>query len=100
MKFDCIHYWYLYQLQGLLKHEGKEKFGEAYQEWQTNPANFSIDGNYPVRQLWERARNCWDKILLHDSRSVLVVAHNAVNQALIATAIGTCPLFNELTSKL
>ncbi|WOG94492.1 hypothetical protein DCAR_0313788 [Daucus carota subsp. sativus] len=78
----------LYSFQGLLKHEGKEKFGEAYQEWQKDPANFCIDGNYPVRQLWERARNCWDKILLHDSRSVLVVAHNAVNQALIATAMG------------
>lgn len=78
----------LYSFQGLLKHEGKEKFGEAFHEWQINPANFCIDGNYPVRQLWERARNCWDKILYHDSRSVLVVAHNAVNQALIATAIG------------
>ncbi|KAK1354620.1 putative 2-carboxy-D-arabinitol-1-phosphatase [Heracleum sosnowskyi] len=78
----------LYSFQGLLKHEGKEKFGEAFHEWQKNPANFSIDGNYPVRQLWERARNCWDKILFHESRSVLVVAHNAVNQALIATAMG------------
>ena len=48
-----------------------------------------IDGHYPVRELWERARSCWTKILAHDSRSVLVVAHNAVNQALVATAIGT-----------
>ncbi|KAK7404824.1 hypothetical protein VNO78_05805 [Psophocarpus tetragonolobus] len=78
----------LYSFQGLLKHEGKERFGSAYRQWQVDAANFIIDGHYPVRELWERARICWTKILAHDSRSVLVVAHNAVNQALVATAIG------------
>ncbi|KAL5717127.1 2-carboxy-D-arabinitol-1-phosphatase [Ranunculus cassubicifolius] len=78
----------LYSFQGLLKQEGKDKFGEAYLEWQRDAPNFSIDGHYPVRELWSRARNCWNKILDHDGISVLVVAHNAVNQALICTAIG------------
>ncbi|XP_038901330.1 probable 2-carboxy-D-arabinitol-1-phosphatase [Benincasa hispida] len=78
----------LYSFQGLLKHEGKAKFGAAYRQWQVDAANFHIDGHYPVRELWARARNCWDRILAHESRSVLVVAHNAVNQALVATAIG------------
>lgn len=48
-----------------------------------------IDGHYPVRELWARARSCWTRILAHESKSTLVVAHNAVNQALIATALGT-----------
>ncbi|XP_050214071.1 probable 2-carboxy-D-arabinitol-1-phosphatase isoform X2 [Mercurialis annua] len=78
----------LYSFQGLLKHEGKEKFGAAFSQWQNDAANFNIDDHYPVRELWARARNCWDKILDHESKSVLVVAHNAVNQALVATAIG------------
>uniref|UniRef100_A0A803PTD1 2-carboxy-D-arabinitol-1-phosphatase n=1 Tax=Cannabis sativa TaxID=3483 RepID=A0A803PTD1_CANSA len=78
----------LYSFQGLLKHEGKAKFGETFRQWQVDPANFNIDGHYPVRELWDRARNCWDKILEHEGRSVLVVAHNAVNQALVSTAIG------------
>ncbi|XP_004506138.1 probable 2-carboxy-D-arabinitol-1-phosphatase isoform X2 [Cicer arietinum] len=78
----------LYSFQGLLKHEGKARFGSSYQQWQVDAANFVIDGHYPVRELWDRARSCWTKILDHDSRSVLVVAHNAVNQALISTAIG------------
>lgn len=73
-----------------MKHEGKERFGSAFRQWQVDAANFIIDGHYPVRELWERARSCWTRILAHDSRSVLVVAHNAVNQALVATAIGTC----------
>lgn len=46
-----------------------------------------------MRELWARARNCWNKILDHESRSVLVVAHNAVNQALVATAMGIFPFF-------
>ncbi|GFZ07307.1 phosphoglycerate/bisphosphoglycerate mutase family protein [Actinidia rufa] len=78
----------LYSFQGLLKHEGKAKFGAAFRQWQIDAPNFIIDGHYPVRELWARARSCWTKILTHESRSVLVVAHNAVNQALVATAIG------------
>ncbi|ESQ42220.1 hypothetical protein EUTSA_v10013362mg [Eutrema salsugineum] len=78
----------LYSFQGLLKKEGKAKFGEAFRQWQEDPANFNIDGHYPVRELWSRARSCWTGILAHESKSVLVVAHNAVNQALMATAIG------------
>ncbi|KAK9153775.1 hypothetical protein Sjap_001255 [Stephania japonica] len=78
----------LYSFQGLLKHEGKERFGEAYRKWQTDAPNFNIDGHYPVRELWARARDCWNKILIHEGKAVLVVAHNAVNQALVAAAIG------------
>ncbi|KAG5566581.1 hypothetical protein RHGRI_002212 [Rhododendron griersonianum] len=78
----------LYSFQGLLKHEGKAKFGSAFRQWQIDAPNFNIDGHYPVRELWARARSCWTKILTHESRSVLVVAHNAVNQALVATAMG------------
>ncbi|PHU15789.1 2-carboxy-D-arabinitol-1-phosphatase [Capsicum chinense] len=78
----------LYSFQGLLKHEGKAKYGDAFRQWQIDAPNFIIDGHYPVRELWARAKSCWDKILVHESKSVLVVAHNAVNQALVATAIG------------
>uniref|UniRef100_A0A7N0TMP1 2-carboxy-D-arabinitol-1-phosphatase n=1 Tax=Kalanchoe fedtschenkoi TaxID=63787 RepID=A0A7N0TMP1_KALFE len=81
----------LYSFQGLLKHEGKSKFGDAYSHWQTDASNFYIDGHYPVRELWSRARSCWKKVLAYDGRSVLVVAHNAVNQALIGTALGLGP---------
>ncbi|XP_073145412.1 2-carboxy-D-arabinitol-1-phosphatase-like [Henckelia pumila] len=78
----------LYSFQGLLKNEGKARYGAAYRQWQVDAPNFNIDDHYPVRELWARARSCWTKILTHKSRSILVVAHNAVNQALVATAIG------------
>lgn len=57
--------------------------------WQKDAANFEIDGHYPVRELWERAQSCWQSILTSDGTSILVVAHNAVNQALVATATGS-----------
>ncbi|KAJ3671345.1 hypothetical protein LUZ60_007424 [Juncus effusus] len=78
----------LYSFQGLLKHEGKERYGPLYRKWQKDASNFNIDDHYPVRELWARAANCWDRILAHEAKSVLVVAHNAVNQALVATALG------------
>jgi probable phosphoglycerate mutase len=73
-----------------LKHEGKEKYGALFQQWQKNAPSFSIDGHYPVRELWDRAQSCWERILAHEGKSVLVVAHNAVNQALVATSLGRC----------
>lgn len=35
----------LYGFQGLVKEEGKERFGEAYKRWQRDPANFELDGH-------------------------------------------------------
>ncbi|CAI5966580.1 unnamed protein product [Closterium sp. NIES-64] len=75
---------------GLFKEEGKARFGENYRMWQKDAANFEIDGHYPVRELWARAAACWQEILRSEGRSVLVVAHNAVNQALVATATEAC----------
>lgn len=37
-------------MQGLLKHEGKAKFGEQYTKWQKQAAEFEIDGHAPIRQ--------------------------------------------------
>uniref|UniRef100_K4AK16 Uncharacterized protein n=1 Tax=Setaria italica TaxID=4555 RepID=K4AK16_SETIT len=58
--------------QGLLKNEGKESYGVLYKQWQKNAANFSIDEHYPVRELWDRARSCWERIPAHEGKSVLV----------------------------
>ncbi|KAG0565020.1 hypothetical protein KC19_8G156800 [Ceratodon purpureus] len=81
----------LYSFQGLYKQEGKDRYGENYRMWQKDAANFEIDGHYPVRELWARAQSCWQSILNSDGISILVVAHNAVNQALVATATGLGP---------
>ena len=73
--------------------EGKEKYGVVYDAWKADPANFEIDGKFPVRELWERGARCWDTILKAEGTDVLVVAHNAVNQSMVANALGLGPEF-------
>jgi probable phosphoglycerate mutase len=106
--------------QGLLKDEGKAKYGDAFKTWQKQADSFGIDGHAPVRELWFRASLAWQSILnpgpqegeaapssssssgggggsgseqQQDWRCALVVAHNAVNQALIGSALGLPPKF-------
>jgi len=83
----------LYSFQGLLKGEGKARFGEQFLMWQKDPDNFVIDDHYPVRELWYRASLCWQRILTEEYQQTLVVAHNAINQGLVNTAIGLPPSY-------
>lgn len=85
----------LYSFQGLLKNMGKERYGEQFRMWQNQAAEFEIDGRPPVRELWFRASLAWQDILgnKRGNRNTLLVAHNAVNQALVATAIGLPPTY-------
>lgn len=81
----------MYSFQGLLKEEGKDKYGDAYDTWKADPANFEIDDHFPVRELWERGAQCWNTILKAEGTDVLVVAHNAVIQSMVAIALGLGP---------
>ena len=84
----------LYSFQGLLKAEGKARYGDEFTQWQKSPADFEIDSHKPVRELWYRASKAWHTILTDDEAGcTLVVAHNAVNQALICTALDLPPTF-------
>eukprot|EP00891_Asterochloris_glomerata_P007803 jgi/Astpho2/7803/Aster-06094 len=84
----------LYSFQGLIKQQGKDRYGEQYRMWQKQAAEFMIDGRAPVRELWHRASLAWQQTLnIQGMRCALVVAHNAVNQAMIATATGLPPSY-------
>lgn len=85
----------LYSFQGLLKGDGIAKYGSEFKTWQQSPADFQIDGRRPVVELWHRASLAWQQILLDEEvqSCALVVAHNAVNQALVGTAAGIGPQF-------
>lgn len=37
------------ELQGLMKNEGKAKYGEQYLKWQKQASEFVIDSQAPVR---------------------------------------------------
>lgn len=95
----------LHSFQGLLKSDGfSGRHAAAYATWKSNPEGFEIDGKAPVRDLWERAGEAWRELSGNlvapvpsspsssaPSPRFLVVAHNAVNQALISVAIGLPP---------
>lgn len=83
----------MYSWQGHLREELKARHPAAFDAWYHDPDAFTVDGGYPVRELWARARNAWATILSHarPGERVLVVAHSGINQALVLGALGHGP---------
>ncbi len=99
----------LYSLQGVVKAEvataaaeDRERMSAQLAAWKAAPAAFELDGHAPVRELWHRASLAWQAVLGEkkgaskgtpkgQERATLLVAHNAVNQALLGTAVGWGP---------
>ncbi len=80
--------------EGMLRQDAIDKFPEAYQQWQKQPDKFSMklpsaDGeieHFPVLAVFASARQFWKDILSrHRDETILVVGHNGINRALIAT---------------
>ncbi len=80
--------------EGMLRQDAIDKFPEAYQQWQKQPDKFSMklpsaDGeieHFPVLAIFASARQFWKEILSrHRDETILVVGHNGINRALIAT---------------
>lgn len=87
--------------EGMLRQEVIDRFPEAYRKWQQQPHAFSMklpsDGgeieHFPVQAIFASARKFWQEILSRHSSggTILVVAHNGINRALIATAAEIAP---------
>ena len=86
--------------EGMLRQDAIDKFPEAYQQWQKQPDKFSMklpsaDGeieHFPVLAIFASARQFWKEILSrHRDGTILVVGHNGINRALIATASEISP---------
>jgi phosphoserine phosphatase len=80
--------------EGLLQADVKEKYPTEYQTWKQNPEKLQLNRAngeefYPVLSLYEQAAKFWQKTLpKHDGKTILIVAHNGINRALISTALG------------
>ena len=86
--------------EGMLRQDAIDKFPEAYQQWQKQPDKFSMklpsaDGeieHFPVLAVFASARQFWKEIISrHRDGTILVVGHNGINRALIATASEISP---------
>ncbi|MBD0336889.1 MAG: histidine phosphatase family protein [Cyanobacteria bacterium Co-bin13] len=86
--------------EGLSFTDAEANYPEEYRAWRQDPLNFvmQVPGEtgttafYPVREVHQQAERFWQHLLAnHAGQTVLVVAHSAINRALIATAIGLGP---------
>lgn len=86
--------------EGLYKQEVKDKFPEEYRFWQEHPHLLQMQvstpegtkQHFPVLALYEQAKQFWTEVLArHQGQTILVVAHNGINRALLSTAIAIPP---------
>lgn len=114
----CIR---LNHIQNLEAVDAKERYPKEYTTWREDPANFYVNGVYPIRKLWATAREAWREILLspvrfslslpffyyfqvstqcsqrinifliYQGENFLVVTHKSILRALICTAMGLPP---------
>lgn len=84
----------------LHKSEVKQNYPQEYKLWKDHPDQFFMtlnqDGQevkyFPVLSLFAQATSFWQKLLeKHQGETILVVAHNGINRALLSTALGINP---------
>jgi phosphoserine phosphatase len=82
----------------MINQDVREKYAEQYQAWKQRPHELKMllpqaDGSqqefFPVLSLYAQATTFWQNILpQHQGKTILIVAHNGINRALISTALG------------
>ncbi|XP_059670926.1 probable 2-carboxy-D-arabinitol-1-phosphatase [Cornus florida] len=78
-------------LQGMKNVDARQRYPKEYKMWREDPSNFSVNGVYPVRELWKAASEAWKEILFTPGENFLVVTHKSMLRALICTALGLGP---------
>lgn len=84
--------------EGQLRSDVIRTDGEQWSRWKAEPVGFRFsDGHAPFDDLWERAADEWDHLKLastadpnepSSSTTTLVVAHGALNRALVLRMLG------------
>lgn len=88
--------------EGMLRSDAIAKYPDDYRCWQEQPDKFSMtllpsEGaveHFPVLAIFASAREFWQEVLArHSGGTILIVAHNGINRALIGSAIGIAPAY-------
>ena len=75
--------------EGLTANEIEEKFPGVFDEWRKNIADYRIPGGESIRDMSDRVIPALKEILnANRGKNVVVVAHGAINRALLADAMG------------
>jgi len=76
--------------EGKLEKEIKKTWPEMLKDWHTKPESVKMPEGESIKQVSERAISAWDDICnsQQEEDTTLVVAHDAVNKALICNILG------------
>ncbi|KAA0056988.1 hypothetical protein IC582_029370 [Cucumis melo] len=88
---DSLKEAHLFFLEGMKNVDAKKIYPKEYTTWREDPAEFCVNGVYPLRKIWGTAREAWKEILLSPGENFVVVTHKSILRALICTALGLGP---------
>lgn len=88
---DSLKEAHLFFLEGMRNVDARKRYPKEFTTWREDPSNFCVNGVYPLRKLWETAREAWLEILFTPGENFLVVTHKSMLRALICTALGLGP---------
>lgn len=82
--------------EGKFEAEIEQEYPGELQRWQQYPETVQMPEGENLQQVWSRAIAAWDAIVQTvasrgDSRTTLVVAHDAVNKAILCAVLGLSP---------
>ncbi|XP_042501573.1 probable 2-carboxy-D-arabinitol-1-phosphatase isoform X3 [Macadamia integrifolia] len=60
---DSLKEAHLFFLEGMKNVDARKNYPEEYHMWREDPANFCVNGIYPIRKLWGTAQEAWMEIL-------------------------------------
>jgi phosphoserine phosphatase len=82
--------------EGKLEEEIESSFPGMLREWKSAPETVQMPEGENLQQVWDRAIACWEEIVKTYSegdgpRTVLVVAHDAINKVILCYLLGLQP---------
>lgn len=87
--------------EGKLEHEIEAEYGAELKQWQRSPEMVQMPEGENLQEVWERSAATWDEIVRSTAvqenlaqgtlTTVLVVAHDAVNKAILCHIMGWGP---------
>jgi probable phosphoglycerate mutase len=79
--------------EGKLEPEIRQEYGELLQAWKTTPETVQMPEGENLQQVWDRAVASWNQIVENATSGSLglVVAHDAVNKAILCHVMGLRP---------
>ncbi|MEM9154245.1 MAG: histidine phosphatase family protein [Cyanobacteria bacterium P01_F01_bin.33] len=82
--------------EGIRFDDLKTQAPDQHYAWRHCPQDLELNGRYPVRDVWQQARDFWQyarsqplpEPVNGDRPTILVVGHSGINRSLIGTALG------------